>query len=113
VSAPLTDRQRRFIAHLRDELGDESDTYPPTKIGGKRLIDSLLRRREAQWRDAERVKLAAMPPSAELRRSIEAVAARLGVTVDVPLTAANARFVLDDLYHRERKSRRVADGSLG
>jgi hypothetical protein len=47
------------------------------------------------------------PPTIEQRRSIEAVAASLGIPVPRPATQAEARFVLDDLYDRERKARRA------
>lgn len=109
---PLTGPQRRYIAHLRGELGVTTTDLPATAREGKTLIDSLIHRREAKIRAEDRQHAASAQPSDELRQSIEAVASRLGIAVEIPVTEANARFVLDDLYHRERKSRRVADGSV-
>lgn len=110
---PLSDKQRRYIESLRRHLGINETAMPSTSREGKNLITTLLQRRDARDRAELRRQAAAAPPSEELRVSIERVAARLGVEVDIPPTSADARFVLDDLYHRERQSRRVADGSLG
>jgi hypothetical protein len=110
---PLSEKQLRFIVGLRRELGIATAELPATSKDGARLIKALLQKRDSRDRRAVRQQTAAAPPTLEQVRSIAAVSERVGADVRVPDTAEEARFVLDDLYSRERKSRRVADGSAG
>lgn len=43
---PLTDKQRKFIATLRIEVGDASTALPTTCFEGRALIDELLSRKK-------------------------------------------------------------------
>lgn len=110
---PVTDKQRRFIVSLRQQLGIEDTAVPETSREAARLIGSLLRRRTADEHEKRRRAAAEAPPGLDVVDAIEAVAGRLGVVVEVPETAGEARRVLDDLRHRERQSWRTADGTAG
>jgi hypothetical protein len=119
----ITNPQAKYLADLQRKLKTPYTGRGMSKAEAQAAIKSCVAemdRKKARAASSKprvkrerrprkgRASRSEVPPTLEQVRSIEAMSERVGVDVRVPDSEAEARFMLDDLRHREQTQKRTA-----